>query len=68
MCNKSLNNQKACAIIGAEYQAPDGYVLVAESEYNKLCAIVLTMYQSSARILSLPPVITRRQQKRMASE
>jgi hypothetical protein len=66
--NAVSTSQKKCAIIGAECQIPDGYVLVLESDYNKLCAAVMTMYQSSARVLNLPPLLTRKQQKRMASD
>lgn len=68
MCNSVLSSDKHCAIIGKEHDVPDGYVLVPESEYNKLRAIVMTMYQSSARVLGLPPLLTHKQKKRMAAE
>ena len=68
MCNSVLNSGKPCAIIDGKYRVVNGFVQVPEADYHKLCAVFMTVYQSGARILGLPPLLTHKQQKRMAAE
>ncbi len=68
MCNSALNNGKHCDTMDGKYRVVNGFVQVPEADYNKLCAVFMTVYQSGARLLGLPPLLTHKQQKRIAAE